>query len=163
MNGRDTCVSRSKSNDGPLATRTNVVVGRTEAGALPMFRKSWNRTATWPSRLTATEALSAAGSPLGLTSVGAVHEPVRPSGSPDVEMTTWSFAPPLNRASCQTTYRRPVLGSMAGSGRMSPVRNWLLGLRGSTTPPRPACSAAVSMSPIRCGWLHVTPWSSENS
>src|SRR6266566_8545400 len=42
--------------------------------------------------------------------------------SVDVEITAWLTAPPVNRASSQTTYSCPVLASMATEGRPAPVR-----------------------------------------
>jgi hypothetical protein len=42
--------------------------------------------------------------------------------SVDLEITTWLTAPPVNRASSQTTYSSPVLASMATEGRPAPVR-----------------------------------------
>src|SRR5216684_2912213 len=74
---------------------------------------------TVPAELTATEGVKA-GCPLGtLTRFGVLH--VWPP-SVDVEMVTSSWAPPLNRESCQTTYNCPVRASIAGSGVRSPVR-----------------------------------------
>src|SRR5260370_2340805 len=40
----------------------------------------------------------------------------------DVEITTWLTVPPVNRASSHTTYRSPLLASMATEGRPAPVR-----------------------------------------
>src|SRR5260370_16568209 len=40
----------------------------------------------------------------------------------DVEITTWLTVPTVNRASSQTTYRSPLLASMATEGRPAPVR-----------------------------------------
>src|SRR5512147_69170 len=42
--------------------------------------------------------------------------------SVDRDITTWLAAPPVNLASSQTTYRFPLLASIAGMGSPAPVR-----------------------------------------
>ena len=72
-----------------------------------------------PAALTATAGVKA-GLLLRLLTTAGLLQVVPPSV--DLEITTWLTVPPVNRASSQTTYRFPLLASMAAEGRPAPVR-----------------------------------------
>src|SRR5262249_5627153 len=100
---------------------------------------------------TATEAVNA-GWPVGaLTRLGIDH--VAP---PSSDAETAISSTPLKRESCQTTYRFPPL-SMAGAGRMSPVRRGAgaLSVRGSTL--FGSATPTDNSGEISCGSVQLSP------
>ncbi len=86
-----------------------------------LLRKVYQLTAICPWALAATAGVKLA-APFGPSEIrrGALQPPL-PSADTVISACT---APGVNRWSCQTTYRWPVVGSIAAEGRPSPVREF---------------------------------------
>src|SRR5215467_10135695 len=88
---------------------------------------------------------------MGLLARAGVLQVLQPSV--DVEITAWLRVPPVNRVSSQTTYRFPLLASMATEGRPAPVRR--------SAPVFGAKSSTVCWAETTVGFDQVSPPSDE--
>src|SRR5512142_3080814 len=94
-----------------------------------------------------------AGLLVGLLTTAGVLQVFPPSV--EVAITTWLTAPPVNRASSNTTYRFPLLASLAAEGKPAPVRR--------SAPVLGAKSFTVCWVETTVGFDHVSPPSEDET